>query len=176
MDSIYLPPDWEHSPKEGLLNNFHKWGHVIKCSRNICGYRLGTLGTPVFEHFRHHPIYKGREENCGNMQEMSWCSEFLRDRRKTPSVLCEGLPGDELLGRRQFVTFWIWWPQSHLIYGPVTAIWCRIKSILRSSFDEPLQLSKACPNYADPGPILWSQLSFILMELVHGEIRDLLGL
>ena len=73
---------------------------MITCSRNICGYRLGTLGIPVFEHFRNHPIYKGREENCDNMQEMSWCSEFLRDRRKTPSVLCEGLPGDELAGEK----------------------------------------------------------------------------
>ena len=73
---------------------------MITCSRNICGYRLGTLGIPVFEHFRNHPIYEGREENCDNMQEMSWCSEFLRDRRKTPSVLCEGLTGDELDGEK----------------------------------------------------------------------------
>lgn len=76
-----------------------------------------------------------------------------------------------LLGRRHF-TFWIRWPQSHLIYGRVTTSWCCIKCILRSSLDEPLQLSKACPNYADLGPILWLLLSFILMELVHGEIRD----
>ena len=140
---------------------------MIKCSRNICGYRLGTLGIPVFEHFRSHPI-KGREGNCDNMQKVSRCSEFRTDPRETPFVFREGLPGMSLLGRRQSFTFWIRWPQSHLIYGAVTAIWCQIKCILRSSFDEPLQLSKACPNYADLGPILWSWLSFILMELVHG--------
>ena len=103
---------------------------MIECSINICGYRLGTLGIPVFEHFRRYPI-KGREGNCGNMQKVPWCSAFLTDPRETPFVLREGLPGMSLLGRRQSFTFWIRWPQSHLIYGAVTAIWCQIKCILK---------------------------------------------
>ena len=52
---------------------------------------------------------------------MSWCAEFLRDRRKTPSVLREGLPGDEVVGEKTIC--YILNPMAAVsIYGPVIAI------------------------------------------------------
>lgn len=145
---------------------------AVKCSVGVCGFRLCTLGHRSLSIIKSHPLFKNRERTVIRGLLTVWISKGPE--RKAPCFLWRASWVWACLGEGHFHSEseghdLTWFMDPSLLFDAISnALWeIRLMSLFK--------LSKACPNYADLGQILWFLLSFPLMELMLG-ISGTLGL